>query len=132
MTSGRALLAQQLRDALPAWQIVSDTRQLDGVRRPGAILLWTQSRRKAPALGLDWFTDEVTLQVLTAADKPDRIEDDLDELLFQVMAALEPLDAFAWDLAERVAVADTWHGWQLTITCIYQLTTDPDPEPEEN
>lgn len=126
MTTGRTRLAQALRAGLPAWQIVSDLRQLDGVRRPGAILLWTQNRRKAPALGLAWFSDEVTLQVLTATDKPDRIEDDLDDLLLQVMQVLEPLDAFAWETAERVTVADTWHGWQLTITCIFQLTTDPE------
>lgn len=130
MTSGRTLLAQALRAALPAWQIVSDARQLDTVRKPGAIVLWSQKRTKAPALGLAWFKDEITLQVLTATDKPDLIEDDLDDLLLQVMSALEPLDSFAWETAERVAVADTWHGWQLTITCLYQVTTEP--EPEEN
>ena len=124
MTSGRALLAQALRAALPTWQIVSDARQLDSVRKPGAILLWSSKRTKAPALGLQWFADEVTLQVLTATDKPDKIEDDLDDLLLQVMTTLEPLTTFAWETAERVAVADTWHGWQLTITCIYQLTTE--------
>lgn len=125
MTSGRTLLAAALEAALPTWQIVTDTRQLDSVRRPGAVLLWTQTRKRAPALALDWFADEITLQVLTAAEKPAAIEDDLDYLLLAVMEALEPLDAFTWETAERVTVADTWHGWELTVTCIFQLTNQP-------
>lgn len=122
--TGRVALAHVLAAALPDWQILSTARQLDSVRKPGAVVLWTQKRAKAPALGLDWFADELTLQVLTATTDPDLIEDDLDQLLFQVMQALEPHDAFAWEAAERVTLLDTFHGWQLTVTCIYQLTTE--------
>lgn len=122
--TGRTILAQALATALPGWQILAGARQLDTVRRPGAIVLWSTRRTKAPALGLHWFADELMLQVVTAADHPDHIEDDLDQLLAQVMAALEPLDSFAWDNAERVTLGDTHHAWQLTITCLYQLTQE--------
>lgn len=128
--TGESVLSSVVQPPL-AWQIVSDARQLDSVRKPGAIVLWTQTRRKAPALGLSWFADEVTLQVLTAADKPDVIEDDLDDLLWQVQQALEPLTAFAWETADRVAVQDAFHGWQMTITCCWKHDPEPDQEQEQ-
>lgn len=126
--SGRKLLADALGAALPAWQILSHTGQLDTVKQPGACVLWTQNRRKAPNLGLSWFIDQVELWVLTATSKPDLIEDDLDALLLDVMAALEPLDSFTWDVAERDVLADTFDGYRLAVTCIFQLTTEPEEE----
>ena len=126
-SSGRRILAAALKTALPGWQVIDAGRQPDVVRKPGAIMLWTQTRKRAPGLSLGWFVDEITLQVLTAADKVDVIEDDLDNLLLQVMTALEPLDQFAWDTAERVAVNDKFHGWQMAITCIFSVTPIPDP-----
>ena len=126
--SGRKLLAEALAAALPAWQVLSHTGQLDTVKQPGAAVLWTQNRRKAATLGLDWFVDQVELWVLTATSKPDLIEDDLDALLLDVMEALERLDSFTWDAAERGVLADTFDGYRLTITCIFQLTTEPEEE----
>lgn len=122
--SGRQQLAEALAAALPGWQILSHTRGLDTVRQPGACVLWTEKRTRAPALGLGWFADEITLWVLTAADKPALIEDDLDDLLMQVMQALEPLDQFHWAEASRDVLADTFDGYQLTITCIWQAQPD--------
>ena len=130
-TSGRKVLAEALATALPGWQIVADARQLDSVRKPGALVMFTQKRKKLPALGLDWLSDEVVLQIITAAEKADQIEDDLDDLSLQVLEALEPLTAFTWDTAERVVVADAFHAWQLTVTCAFRVESVPDePEPE--
>jgi hypothetical protein len=130
--SGRTILAQALRAGLPGWQIVADARALDPIRRPGAAVLWTASRRKAPALGLDWFADELTLWVLTATDKPEQLEDDLDGLLLQLLEVLEPLTAFAWEQADRGVLADKFEGWRLTVTCCFQLTPTPDPDNNDN
>lgn len=124
--SGRKLLAEALSAALPTWQIVAHARALDGVRPPAGIVLWTTKRTKAPALGLDWFADELTLWALTASDNPKLLEDDLDARLLDVMAALEPLTDFAWTAAERGVLADTYDGWRLTLTCLWHPTTDPD------
>lgn len=125
MSSGRKILAEALKAALPSWQILSHARQLDSVRKPGACVLWTGKRTRYPSLGLGWFTDEVTLWVLTAADKPDVIEDDLDDLLAEVMQALEPLDTFHWDTAERDVLAGTFDGYRLTVICAVHLIEDP-------
>lgn len=129
--SGRAMLADALSAALPAWQVLSHTGQLDAVKQPGACVLWTSNRRKAPTLGLDWFIDQTEMWVLTATTRPELIEDDLDALLLAVMEALEPLDSFSWDMAERGVLADAFDGYRLTISCVWQAVPDDEPEEEE-
>lgn len=121
--SGRKLLADALKTALPAWQIVSDARTLDGVRKPGAAVLWTARRLRPDKVTLDLLTDEITLWVLTATDRPADIEDDLDQLLDLAIEVLESLDWCVWAEATRGVLAETWHGWQLTVTCNYRITT---------
>lgn len=122
--SGRKLLEAALKAALPTWQIVADARALDGIRKPGAVVLWTARRARPPKLGLDAVQDEVTLWILTATDKPADLEDDLDDLFLAVAAALEPLDWCAWTDAERGVLADRFEGWRLTITCLYTITEE--------
>lgn len=122
--SGRKLLADALRAALPAWQIVSDARALDGVRKPGAAVLWTARRTRPDKLTLDLLMDEITLWVLTASDRPADIEDDLDGLLGDVMRALEPLEWCAWTEATRGTLDETFPGWQLTVSCAYRIEGD--------
>ena len=122
--SGRKLLKAALTAALPGWQIVADARALDGIRKPGAVVLWTARRTRPAKLQLDVVTDEVTVWILTATDKPADVEDDLDELFTAVADALEPLDWCAWTEAERGTLADRYEGWRLTITCLYTITEE--------
>ena len=122
--SGRQLLKAALETALPAWQIVADARALDGIRKPGAAVLWTARRTRPAKLNLDVVTDEVTLWILTATDKPADVEDDLDDLFATLTAALEPLDWCIWTDAERGTLADRYEGWRLTITCLYNITQE--------
>lgn len=119
--TGRKLLAGALAAALPAWQIVSDARALDGVRKPGAAVLWTAKRTRPDKLSLDLLQDEIVLWVLTAADRPADIEDDLDTLLEAVMHALEPLPWAAWTDAERGTLDETFPGWRITVSCAYRI-----------
>ena len=121
--SGRSELATALKAALPAWQIVADARELDIVRKPGACVLWTSRRTRPRKLGTDILQDDVSLWVLSAADAA-HLEDDLDQLTEQVMAALEPLEAFSWETAERGQLAEKFDGWKFTITCLNTITTE--------
>ncbi|MFT4296527.1 MAG: hypothetical protein QM582_14055 [Micropruina sp.] len=121
---GRAMLAAALSDALPAWQIVADARALDSVRKPAAAVLWTSKRTRPDKLTLDILQDEITLWVLTAADNPAIIENDLDELLEAVIQAIEPLEWCAWTEAERGTLDEKYPGWRLTVSCAYQLITE--------
>lgn len=124
--TGRKLLAEALKVALPGWQIIADPREIDTVRKPGAVLLYTAKRTRPAKLGLDWLTDEIELFVITATDKPELIEDDLDGLLLQVMEALEPLEGFGWTEATRETLADRFHTWKLPITCGFKITREDD------
>lgn len=127
--SGRTVLRDALTAGLTGWQVVSDPRALDSVRKPGAVVLGTNKRTRTPTLGLGWFTEELTLWVLTATTRPDQIEDDLDALLLQVLQVLEPLDSVRWDVAERLVLADTYDGYKITITTLVQLVDDNPEEP---
>jgi hypothetical protein len=126
--SARKALRDALSAALEGWQLVSDPRSLDSVRKPGAVVLGTNKRTRVPALGLGWFTEELTLWVLTATTKPELIEDDLDGLLLQVLEVLEPLEWASWDTADRMVLADAYDGYKLTVTTNVQLTDDTNPE----
>lgn len=126
--SARNALHAALKAALPAWQIVSG-RQLDSVRKPGAILLAPVKKAKVPTLGLGWFTETVDLWVLSPAETA-AVEDDLDALLLDVLEALEPLEWASWDQAERLVLEDTYHGYKLTISATVQLVANPETEPE--
>lgn len=127
--SARTALRQALAAGLSGWQIVADPRALDSVRRPGAIVLAPVKRAKLPAFGLGWFTEELMLWVLTAATKPEEIEDDLDACLLAVLEVLEPLDWAGWDTAERLVLADTYDGYKLTLNATIRLVADPIPAP---
>ncbi len=130
--TGRVLLAQALGAALEGWQIVADARVLDSVKRPGACVLWTSKRQRLSDKGTGWYLDEVTLWVLTATDKPDQLEDDLDALLMAATEALEPLDAFHWESAERGNLNDRFDGYRLTVSCVFHTEPETEPETEEN
>lgn len=121
--SGRRTLAEHLETALPGWQIVSDAHVIDTVRKPGAAVVWTSRRRRWEKLGFDWLDDEITVWVLTAAEKAADIEDDLDDLLIRFLAALEDQPAYSWTEAERGVLAEKFQGWRVPVTCLYQLET---------
>jgi len=126
--SARAALEEALKAGLLGWQVVSG-RQLDVVRKPGAVLLAPVKKARVPALGLGWFTETVALWVLTASEGP-AVEDDLDALLLEVLEVLEPLEWATWDEAERLVLEDTFHGYKLTISATVQLVAYPEPPPE--
>lgn len=131
MSTARVQLSEALREVLTDWQIVSDARVLDSVRKPGACVLWTSKRSRNPAGGTRWFTDEVVLWVLSAADAV-ALEDDLDALLLRVMEVLEPLAWANWTEAERGQLMERFEGYRLTVTCSFPIVDDTEDDNNEN
>lgn len=121
MSNGRSILAAAFREQLTGWQVVSDARQLDSVRNPGAAVVWTQRRKRAVLNGFEMLTDEVVIWVLTSATKPEEIESSLDGLLLEALEVLEGLPEFTWDQAERGVLSERFDGWRLTCLCAYKL-----------
>lgn len=122
--NARTMLRDALSEALTAWQVVADARAIDTVRRPGAAVLWTEKITRPPKLGLDYAETTMVLWVLTAVDNPALIEDDLDGLLLDVLAVLEPLQWCGWVEAERGVLAEKFNGWRVTLTCLNKITDE--------
>lgn len=122
--NARTLLRDALAAALPSWQIVADARAIDTVRKPGAAVLWTDKITRPPKLGLDYAETTMVLWVLTAADRPEAIEDDLDSLLLAAFEVIEPLDWVGWAEADRGVLADKFNGWRITLTCLNKITEE--------
>lgn len=121
MSNGRTILAAALREQLTGWQVVSDARQLDSVRNPGAAVVWTQMRKRMELNGFEMLTDEVVVWILTAATKPEDIESSLDVLLLEALEVLEGLPEFSWDQAERGVLSEKFDGWRLSVACAYKI-----------
>jgi len=103
----RADLAAALKPLLPArTKIVDVPRSLDGVetQRP-VIMLYRERVEKAPnALG-DYF-NTFALWIISPNVDPKRAEDQLDNMLEDVIPALDELTWLNWNFAERSTFGD--------------------------
>ena len=122
-TSGRKVLSDALKVSLPGWLVLSTARSLDNVSK-NTCVLWTAKRKRDEQIQMSLLTDEIELWVFVPTDNVDKIEDDLDDALLEVMEALEQNNAFAWQEAERGVLADKFSGWHLTVTCINNVTNE--------
>lgn len=71
----------------------------------------------------------VTVWVLSPKEGP-AADDDLDEAVVDMIAALKTIPAVQWTRATRGVLADKHHGYQFELTSAAQITTEP-TEPEE-
>lgn len=120
--SGRTDLAAALRAGLAGWRVVDTYRPLDSITA-STVALWTANVDRLEYNGTDWLRATVETWILTPVEKADLVEDSLDDLLTQVLAVIEANPAFTWSTAERATLAETFPGWKLPITCLYQIGT---------
>ena len=120
MDSGRKQLAAILKEALPAWQHVSDKRNIDAVLKPAACVVWASERKRMPLNGFNCLVETVEVWVLSASSDVTKIEDDLDDRLMDVLDVIEPLTEFKWDTASR-GILENHDGWKIEITCGYTI-----------
>lgn len=55
-------------------------------------------------------------------------ESDLDGDVAALLLTIDRLDKTRWTAASRVVVEDKYHGWDLTVETLCQITTDTNPE----
>ena len=119
--SARTQLADALTAALPdTYRVMGFNDQLDGVSRP-TVMLWQSSLRRIEQIGHDRLQVSVALWVLTGRDNLERADDDLDDALEDVIAALRPLTWVDWTEAERGVLLERFHGYNLTVTAVAQI-----------
>ena len=105
--SVRSDLAAALKPLLPATiKIIHVPRGLDGVEtnRP-VVMLYREGVTKAPN-GQGFYLNDFALWLISPNIDPTRAEDSLDNLLDEVIAALDPLDWVNWSQVERSTFGD--------------------------
>lgn len=63
-----------------------------------------------------WITYSVSLAVLSALTDALAAETELDDLLLDVLFAVDACDALTWDSATRATFDDSLHGYQVVLT----------------
>lgn len=122
MNTGRKILADALKAALPNWQIVSDSRVIDSVRSPGACVAWGHEFKRVTRNGKSFLAETVDLYVLGyLTENSTKVEDTLEDELFQVLEVLEPLDSFTWDTITRTTFEDAYPAWKIELTCVFPI-----------
>ena len=116
--STRAQLAAMLKPLLPAAvKIIDVPRGVDGIEsKKPVVILYRESRTKAPNAIGDYF-DAFTMWVISPIIDPRRAEDGLDNLLDDVLLALDDLDGLNWKSAERSVFGDQQApAYKITLT----------------
>lgn len=113
-----------LRDEFPEWIVIDEPREAAHVEGR-AILAMPAEVRNLKIQGPETAVAvDVTIALLSGARKPSEIEDDLDSMLTEVIAALDRHPYLTWESAQRTALAEAGHCWQMTLTHIWQITTE--------
>ena len=119
--SVRSELAAELKPLLPATvKIIDVPRSIDGIeaKRP-VVMLYRESRAKAPNSIGDYF-DTFAMYVVTPGIDTRRSEDQLDDTLDEVLAALDQIKWVNWSTAERSVFGDNQApAYKITLTIVY-------------
>lgn len=116
----RAQLAAALKPLLPSQvKLVNVPRSLDGIEtNKPVVLLYREKLAKAPnALG-DYLAT-FALWVITPGIDPQRAEDALDDILDDVILALDSISFVQWTTAERSTFGDSQApAYRIDLTVI--------------
>jgi hypothetical protein len=107
MPSVRQQLADLLKPLLPSnVKIIDVPRSVDGVEaKKPVIIIYRETRAKAPNAIGDYM-DTFTLWVISPFVDVRRAEDGLDDLLDEVLLALDTITWLNWSTAERSMFGD--------------------------
>lgn len=112
-----------LREEFPDWIVIDEPREAAHVEGRAILAMPAEVRNlnlQGPATAV---AVDVTIALLSSARKPSEIEDDLDAMLAEVIAALSRHPYLTWDTAQRTALAEAGHCWQITLTHVWQITS---------
>lgn len=118
VVSTRAQLAAVLKPLLPAAvKIIDVPRGVDAIEsKKPVIILYRESRKKAPNAIGDYF-DSFTMWVVSPFIDVRRAEDGLDNLLDDVLLALDDIGNLRWENAERSVFGEQQApAYKITLT----------------
>lgn len=116
MSTPRQSIAAQLRKDHEDWDVVDWPATPPGeLRKPRAVVWRTDLE---PGDKTQQLKHGVTVQVYARASVDARAEDELDNLLDGLMLSIQRLDGVNFIKAERVILADSYAGWEVTLSGI--------------
>lgn len=115
--SARATVAAAITTARPTWRVVAHGGVLDGVTGPTCVVV---TEAVEPGVTPTFLRTTVSVVVLTGKEDPAKVEPDLEDLLFEVIAILDALDTLAWTRAERVIYDDRFQAYRITLDITLQ------------
>jgi hypothetical protein len=103
----RQQLAAALKPLLPPRvKLVDVPRSLDGIEaNKPVVILYREKRSKAPN-SIGSYTDTFTLWIITPGLDPQRAETALDDLLDDVVLAIDGIQWITWSSADRSTFGD--------------------------
>jgi predicted RNase H-like nuclease len=121
--SARTALRDALRTALPGYRVTGSAVVPSGISRP-TVAVWQQSVVRRDELGQDRATVNLEIWVLVGHEDPEKADDALDAALDDLILALQPIDWVQWSEAQRGVLADTFPGYNITVTAVATIGTE--------
>lgn len=111
----RKFVTDALKPLLPtAWRLVPYSTNLDQISKP-VVMLKLQTIAKLPEAPNSHRTVSYVLTVIEPKITPGALDDDLDDHVVDLLAAIDDLPNFAWTKAERVLFSDSNQAYDITL-----------------
>ena len=114
LASARNGLADALRPALPGYNIFPAPQSLDTITKPTLALIRTNVE-KAPEAPLGFHMNTLSLWVICPITLANKSEDALDDLLEEVLEALDEVAVTRWSTAERSVWGDANPAYNISL-----------------
>jgi len=119
--SMRSAAVDALTGVLPnTWTIIDDERSLNAITRP-TLLVSVRSFTPSDYAPLSKITVTLALMILSAHTDAKAAEDDLDELIVELLAAVNTLPNLTWSEANKVVHLDRYMGYEITTQATAEL-----------
>lgn len=107
-------LVGAVEEAVPAsWRVIPYQDSLD-ITDTVTVMFKQLSIQPLPAAPRSAYRVNYVLTLVPAAMDPANAEADLDAAVVQLLAALNPLDWFAWEQANKVLFQSTYMAYDIT------------------
>lgn len=130
MNTARELLSAALREHLPEGVRVMDyALQLDALERDARIVMLRLDGVEPSPMPQAWRRYRYALVLAVAGSEPGRSDDTLDQLVEDVLDALEATRLVGWSSANRAVLTDSenrpkWPSYEVVLT-LDTRKTDP-------
>ncbi|WP_324650999.1 hypothetical protein [Georgenia sp. H159] len=120
--SARTRLVADLKANLPAgYRVTGSALMPSGITRP-TVAVWQQSIQRREEFGPTRVAVGLEVWLLVGPQDPERADDELDDALEDVLAALQPVTWVQWTEASRGVLGDAFHGYNIQVTAVATIS----------